>query len=146
MGLSVQQMQLEPDVAAHAEALKRAVPGVVFISGRRTLTEQSRAMAQNCAVKRSYIADVYAESPVKEALVAWLHAHPAATSVDALTAGFISVLQKFTPAQLAHLSKHMGGRAFDVHPHSCTVEQIEALHPVQFFTREANLEIWHVGF
>jgi hypothetical protein len=143
---AIDKLNLEPAVAQKALQLKHEAPGVVFTSGRRSVTDQARAMAQNVAKRRDFIQKTYVPSPGIHQLQQWVNSHPEATTVSEIAAGLEHVMNGLPQEQLLHISKHLTGHAFDVKPHSCTVSQIEALHPAKFLQHEAGLERWHVQF
>jgi hypothetical protein len=143
---AIDALDLAPDVARKAAALKRACPQVVFTSGRRTIAQQAHAMAVNTQVKRSWIRDTYAHSAASVKLQAWVDAHPGAVTVDAIAAGLERVMRTLPLAELVHLSRHLTGRAFDVQPHSCPVAAIQVLSPALFLQNEGHLVRWHVQF
>ncbi len=99
-----------------AAALVEACPWVMFTSGRRTVLEQARAMAENTVKRRDWIALTYLPTPVSLSLSAWVSAHPGAITVNALISGFLPIMRRFSNEELGKLSKHLIGRAFDVQP------------------------------
>ena len=145
--MTVEELNLEPDVEAKARELKQRASSVVFTSGRRTVEAQCSAMAQNTIqAGRGWIRATYASSEPREALIGWMHAHPEADTREELAKGFAGVLRQFTPAELSHLSKHLGGRAFDVQPRSCKIADLRALRPRKLIQSEGGLVRWHVDF
>jgi hypothetical protein len=149
---SVELLDLEPIARAGAERLLRLHPQLRFTSGRRTVEAQARAMASNVALgNRTWVVDTYRDSEPARALQAFVDAHPAIRGKRALTEGFLSVLSRFTPEELAHLSRHLGGLAFDIQPTRINAEAIKrdirelpGLH--LFLDREGGLVRWHVQF
>jgi hypothetical protein len=145
MSLTIAQLDLEPDVKVKAEELASKAPGVVFTSGRRTISQQANAMAQNVVQNRRYVQETYRASKLRDALQRWVDAHPTATEAG-IANGFFHILTAWSPADLRHLSAHLTGRAFDIEPHSAPAAEVVALSPRQFLTSEAGLPRWHVGF
>ena len=144
--MTIEQLDLAPEVEAKARELQQAAPGVVFLSGRRTLEAQARAMSQNTVLNRQYIRETYTSSALVRALQRWVDTHPEARSEAEIAAGLLRLMKAMPEGVVQGLSKHLTGRAFDVQPHSCTVEAIEALEPHKFLQREANLVRWHVSW
>ena len=144
---AIDVLELAPDVAQKALALKAACPQVLFTSGRRSIPQQARAMARNSLGRPQYIAQTYADCAAKRALVAWLEAHPHVRTLPQLAAGFEQVMRAQPATELVHLSLHLIGRAFDVKPGSATLPAIQALAPSRFLTNEAGLtRCWHIQF
>ena len=146
----IRALQLEDDVEAAAVALKEEQPSVIFISGRRTVHEQARAMASNIVAsrRRRWIEETY---PAGAKLQQWVDRHPAATTVPALAAGLEGVLNAMSERERFAISKHFNGRAFDVRPPTHNAAAIEAsIRGLAGFrkllTREGGLVRWHVQF
>jgi hypothetical protein len=89
--------------------------GSSFTSGRRGIDDQARADAQCVVESRSFIANTYAPSPVRDAMVAVCDANPTA---DAATLGplFATCLGQFSDDDLSHFSLHLSGNAVDAAP------------------------------
>src|SRR5437899_711261 len=147
----IERLDLSPAAKRGALALREAHPELRFVSGRRTITRQARAMARNIveSADRSWIANVYvAATPLQS----WVDEHPQADTVEALTAGLEATLVAMTPADQARVSKHLSGDAFDLRPvHGETEAAIRAtIHglpgPVKFIDGEGGLDRWHVQF
>ncbi len=147
----IERLDLSPVAKRGALALHAAHPEVRFVSGRRTLTRQARAMARNILESgdRHWIANVYvAAAPLQD----WVEEHADAVTVDALAAGLESTLLTMSPADRARVSKHLSGDAFDLRPvHGeseaavrRTINSLPGL--VKFLDREGGLERWHVQF
>jgi hypothetical protein len=145
MGMTIMDMNLEPDVADKARQLEMLAANVVFTSGRRTIQSQASAMAANETESPGYIKATYAESDAKEALLAWLANNPGSDQTT-MTQGFIDVLNGLTPDQQVKISRHLTGRAFDIQPGSATEDQVNSLNPQLFLTTEGGLSRWHVQF
>src|SRR5947209_19090308 len=58
-GLSIEHLNLEPDVAGKARDLQHQAPGVRFTSGRRDIAQQAHAMAGHVVHNRRWIAETY---------------------------------------------------------------------------------------
>jgi hypothetical protein len=147
----IERLDLSPAARRGALALHAAHPEVRFVSGRRTLARQARAMARNIVESgdRRWIENVYvAAAPLQ----AWVDAHPEAMTVDALAVGLEGTLNAMSPADQARVSKHLSGDAFDLRPvHGETEAAIRATINglpglVKFIDREGRLERWHVQF
>src|SRR5262245_10484235 len=89
---AIERLNLLDAARAAAYALKALFPTVQFTSGRRTLADQARAMAQNVAVKRNYIIGTYKPGRACSACQAWVDANPAVTTVVDITAGLLDTL------------------------------------------------------
>src|SRR2546428_9470293 len=109
----IERLDLSPAAKRGALALHDAHPELRFVSGRRTLARQARAMARNIieSADRKWIAHVYlAATPLQ----AWVDAHPEATSAEAIAAGLEETLVAMSAADQARVSKHLSGDAFDL--------------------------------
>lgn len=138
-----------------AQDLLKAHPDVVFTSGRRTISEQARAMASNVAKGgRGWIASTYKHSDVSQAAQAWVDAHPTAVTPAQLEVGLLSVFRRFTNHELCALSKHLSGEAFDVQPMPGlagglvlqSLRRIVAAYGGKLIEREGGLVVWHAQF
>jgi len=149
--MTLGELGLDFDTHAVAAALVEACPWVNFTSGRRTVIEQARAMAENTVKRRDWISLTYLPSPVSSALSAWVLATPEAKSVNALLSGFLPIMRKFSPEDLGKLSRHLDGRAFDVEPQQgrpgekiCGFLRAAAQsRNGKFLEREGGIQIWH---
>jgi hypothetical protein len=136
-----------------AYRLQEQFPAIVFTSGRRTPTDQARAMAQNIVKsgRRTWIADTYKVTPVSLACQRWINGNPAARTAPQIEAGLLAVFAMIGDDELLKLSQHFSGRAFDILPQCVPLEElqpaIEALPGFEkFLTREGGLIRWHVQF
>ena len=147
----IERLDLSPAAERGALLLREAHPELRFVSGRRSLARQGRAMARNIveSADRRWIENVYvAAGPLQ----AWVDDHPEATDVEALAAGLLATLEAMSPAEQALVSKHLSGDAFDLRPvHGDaeaaireTIGRLPGL--VKFIDREGGLERWHVQF
>lgn len=144
-------LDLTPEAEAVARNLQeRFGEMVVFSSGRRGRVEQARAMAHNVVRGgRQWIAATYRPSAPSLALQKWVDMHPAVTDVSRLTSGFAAVLARFGAAELATLSKHFTGDAFDLEPvpepSGAVLHAYLSTHPgIRFLDHEGGLVRWHV--
>ena len=147
----IERLDFAPAAKRAALLLHEAHPEVHFVSGRRTLARQARAMARNIveSTDRKWIEKVYlAAAPLQ----AWVNDHPEATTVDVLAAGLDETLRGMSPAEQTRVSKHLSGDAFDLRPvrgeaEAAIREAIRGLPGlVKFIDREGGLERWHVQF
>lgn len=146
--LTLDALDLAENALGAATALKKAQPGVVFTSGRRTVAEQADAMAGNIVANRQWIAQTYAASAERDALQAWVDTHPAATVRKDIAAGLSGILSGWSDAKRVRLSRHFAGLAFDVRPGDEAIKTaIKALpNLVKFLDGEGGLTIWHAEF
>jgi hypothetical protein len=99
-GKSIDSLDLAPHARAGAQSLSNQFgTDIVFTSGRRTVSDQCRAMAQNIVKtgNHQWIRDTYKNG---QELQAWVDDHPHATSVDDLKAGLESVMSGWDDAKL----------------------------------------------
>jgi hypothetical protein len=146
----IESLNLLAVARAAAYALKEQFPNVKFTSGRRSLADQARAMAQNVAIKRNWIRDTYRPGAACSACQAWVEANPAATSAAAIAAGLQATLTALPANDAMALSLHLTGRAFDILPAGDAAPIHAALRAmpgyVQFLEREGGLVRWHAEF
>ena len=139
---------LRGDALDVMRAMLALFPGVQVTSGKRSLEEQAAAMAANESIKRGWIAATYVDSTAKRACVDWCREHPKATR-KALQSGLLSVLRGLLPSELASLSLHLSGDAFDVHPDKARPEIAKWLFAEsvarggKFIENEGGLWRWH---
>lgn len=151
MSFRIEDLGLTPEMEAVArDVAERFGSIVVFLSGRRTRSAQARAMATN-VVKggRRWIAATYRASGPSLALQTWVDQHPSITDVSRLTAGFAGVLARFSDSELAALSRHMTGEAFDLqpvpNPAGAVLHAYLSTHPgLRFLDTEGGLVRWHI--
>jgi hypothetical protein len=159
-GAAIAVSDVDPDIEAlklrgaarkAAYALKKAHPAVKFTSGRRNTEDQARAMASNVVLNRNWIEETYASSAVSRACQRWVDKHPDKKTKEDIQAGLLSVLNDATDAQLALLSKHLSGDAFDVQPVETdadaikkTIRRLKGLD--RFLEKEGGLIRWHAQF
>ena len=149
---NIEALQLRETARQAAYALKQSHPRVIFTSGRRDKARQCHAMAENVAQPqhRNYIRNTYAPNVASAACQQWVDAHPEAITVDQIAAGLVGVLDGLSDNDVAHLSRHLSGDAFDVQPVLPDVDgimvTIRNLPGVRFLEREDGLERWHAEF
>jgi hypothetical protein len=133
-----------------AYALRAKFPTVRFTSGRRTLADQARAMAQNIVAQRDYIKATYAPGRAASACQAWVDANPTATTAVTIALGLQATLDALPPNDAYALSLHLTGRAFDILPDGNVAPIRAALKAmpgfVQFLEKEGKLTRWHAEF
>ena len=147
----IEALDLRGNARKGAYALKKAHPAVKFTSGRRDKASQASAMASNVVKKRTWIEGTYVPTSVSKACQKWVDDNPDKTTKEEISAGLLSVLNEFTDAQLAVLSKHLSGDAFDVQPVETdadaiktTIRGLDKLH--KFLEKEDGLVRWHAQF
>lgn len=147
----IEALNLRGAARKGAYALKKAHPAVKFTSGRRNKEDQARAMASNVVLNRKWIEETYAASTVSRACQRWVDKNPDKTTKADIQAGLLSVLDAATDAQLALLSKHLSGDAFDVQPVVTdadaikrTIRRLKGLD--RFLEKEGGLVRWHAQF
>jgi hypothetical protein len=133
-------LDLQSDVADAAHALKTAIPAVHFTSGRRTLEEDSSAVAGNIVANRHYV-DIFVNSRPKRLIKAWVDAHPTATKEE-ITGAIVKILEPMNETERSYWSLHVAGRAFDVSPSSCTLADVRKVFP-NALGEDTH---WHVQF
>ncbi|MDB5677368.1 hypothetical protein [Sphingomonas bacterium] len=150
--MGVEELNLIEPALSGARHLKAQFPHIIFTSGARSVVDQARAMAQNIAQDRHGYLRVYKARAEANELQAWVDAHPAATSVAAIQAGLLSVMNAWPAARQMKLSSHLGGLAFDVQPlpdgpaATAIKAAIRALPHCTFLEREGKLTRWHAQF
>jgi len=147
----VEALNLSDTAKKAAYELKQKCPDVVFTSGRRDKDGQASAMASNVVLNRTWIKETYAESNASKACQNWVDEHKEKKTKDEIAAGLKEVLDGLTDAQLAGLSKHLSGDAFDVQPVEKDADKIkktiQGLSGLsKFLTSEGGLVRWHAQF
>lgn len=148
---AIEALGLRGSAKKGAYALKKAHPSVTFTSGLRDRADQARAMASNVISNRKWIEETYSSTTVSKACQQWVDDNEEATTKDAIAEGLLAVLEKYTNEQLAVLSKHLSGDAFDVQPVETdadaikkTIRGLEGLG--KFLEKEGGLVRWHAQF
>ena len=159
-GANTVAVELDPEIEAldlaltakiAAYALKQAHPSVMFTSGRRNKRDQARAMSENVILNRNWIEQTYARTLASDNCQRWVDDNPDKTTQQEIEAGLASVIDALPDAELARLSKHLSGDAFDVQPVIEDAEKIKAtirsLPGLKvFLDMEGGLVRWHAQF
>jgi hypothetical protein len=147
----IEALDLSETARKGAYGLKKKHPAVIFTSGRRNKDEQANAMASNVVQKRNWIKETYIQSAARDACQRWVDDNKDKKTKDEIGAGLKDVLNGLTDAQLALLSKHLSGDAFDVQPVDRdaaeikkTIRSLAGLS--RFLDKEGGLLRWHVQF
>ena len=147
----IEVLKLSETAKAAAYALKKAHPSVVFTSGFRTKEDQARAMAGNVVSNRSWIKDTYIQSTARDKCQKWVDDHKDKKTKDEIAVGLESVMDDLTATELARLSKHLSGDAFDVQPVEKDADEIKKTIKslpglTKFLDKEGGLVRWHAQF
>jgi hypothetical protein len=147
----IEALDLRGDAKAGAYTLKKAHPSVKFTSGRRDKADQARAMASNVIHNRKWIAETYASTKASKACQKWVDDNEKITTQDEIAKGLLGVLNGFSDDQLALLSRHLSGDAFDVQPVETDADAIKkTIRGLQgldkFLEKEGGLVRWHAQF
>lgn len=143
--IPVGELNLAEPANTIARYLAWTFPEVIFTSGRRMLSDQAHAMAENIRLNRNWIQQTYV--PSHASLACQSYVDDATTGGD-IAAGLLAVLAQFSDVELAKLSKHLSGEAFDIMPVNDPV-LIGWLHARaaavggKFLTREGGLARFH---
>ena len=148
---AIEALNLRGAARRAAYALKKAHPSVKFTSGRRGKEDQARAMASNVVSNRKWIGETYRATPISAACQKWVDANPGKKTQAEIAEGLVSVMAATTDAELAKLSKHLSGDAFDVQPVEKDAEAIKktirGLDGLEkFLDKEGGLVRWHAQF
>jgi len=146
----IESLGLKETAKDAAYALRAMYPQLEFTSGLRSRSQQASAMAGNVATNRSWIDATYAYAKRSE-LQAWVDAHPEKTSRQDIAAGLATVLNTWSDADIARLSLHTVGRAFDVQPVTEKADEIKQFIQTlpgitKFLDKEGGKTIWHAEF
>ena len=101
--MKAEDLNIIGDALEVARDLQTSFPSVIFTSGRRSLEDQARAMAQNVVANRKWITQTYVASVAARALQNWVDAQRF-ISAASCEAGFISVLSQLCDADLDELT------------------------------------------
>jgi hypothetical protein len=153
----IEELQLSGIAKKAAYKLKQKHPSVIFTSGRRDKHAQASAMASNVVFNREWIKETYKKTAARDACQKWVDSHPAETTRKGIAAGLAGVLDNLPDAQLAQLSKHLSGDAFDVQPVKQDAEAIKKTIDTlvkkygrkgigKFLSKEGGLVRWHAQF
>lgn len=147
----IEALNLRGNARTAAYALKRAHPSVKFTSGRRDKADQARAMASNVVSNRKWIAETYRLTPVSQACQKWVDDNPLKKTQAEIAEGLLSVFNAVSEVELAKISKHLSGDAFDVQPVDAggdaikqTIRGLPGLE--KFLDKEGGLVRWHAQF
>lgn len=151
MDAAIEALSLATTARAGAYALKSAHPGVVFTSGRRGKADQARAMSGNVVANRQWIAETYAQSPLRKSCQQWVDSHPEKKTAPEIADGLMSVFDGAADADLGKFSKHLSGEAFDVQPVDKDADEIKKTIRglpglSKFLDTEGGLVRWHAQF
>jgi hypothetical protein len=147
----IEALDLAPTAKKGAYALKKVHPSVIFTSGRRNKRDQARAMSENVVLNRKWIEQTYAKTTASDRCQRWVDDNPDKTTQQEVEAGLASVIDALPDGELARLSKHLSGDAFDVQPVTEDAEKIKAtirsLPGLKvFLDMEGGLIRWHAQF
>ena len=148
----IEALNLRGKARTGAYALKKEHPSVSFTSGRRDKDEQARVMAANIVKdnNRNWIKDTYKPSTIRDACQKWVDDNTDKTTKDDIAAGLLSVFNAHTDDQVARISKHLSGDAFDVQPVETDADaikkSIQDLDGCEFMEKEGGLVRWHAQF
>jgi hypothetical protein len=147
----IEALDLTETARKAAYALKKKHPTVKFTSGRRDKDDQARAMAQNVVLNPKWIEETYAKSKASQACQKWVNDNTDKKTAAEVEAGLLGVLNGLTDSELAQLSKHLSGEAFDVQPVDndpgkikTTIQGLPGLK--KFLDKEGGLVRWHAQF
>ena len=146
--MTIEEMDLEPVAKKAATMLLEKHPQIKFTSGRRTITQQAHAMANNVVKNRKWIGQTYIAAAK---LQKWVDANPQAKTIAAITAGLEKSMKEMPEKDLLKISRHLTGKAFDVKPVTtnakaikATIQSLPGLH--KFLEKEGGLIRWHAQF
>ena len=147
----IDALNLTGNAKKGAYALKKKHPAVTFTSGKRGKEDQARAMAGNVVENRKWIEETYVETDIRKKLQKWVDDNEDKKTKDEIKEGLLTILNDATDAQLATLSKHLSGEAFDVQPVETDAEEIKTtirgLDKLdKFLEKEGGLVRWHAQF
>lgn len=148
----IDALNLAPVARAAAIALRGKHPGVKFTSGRRGVSDQARAMSQNVAKNRQWIAQTYVSTAESRSLQAEVDKLGPRATADAIEHALVAVMSKWSDKQKGAVSKHFSGEAFDVQPVpgkegdaiKASIRKLPGL--VKFLETEGGLIRWHAQF
>lgn len=146
----IKALNLQPVAEQAARILKQKRPQIVFTSGRRTVEQQAHAMASNIVSlhDRQFIGKTYLAGAKLQQFV---DQHPELVTLDQLTQGLTEALKAMPEDQLLKISRHLTGRAFDIHPvqddADAIKKDIRALPGLnKFLDSEGGHLRWHAQF
>ncbi|MDR3773058.1 MAG: hypothetical protein P4L26_06900 [Terracidiphilus sp.] len=147
----IEALDLSATAKKAAYELKRQYPAITFTSGRRDKAEQASAMASNVVQNRTWIQETYSQSAASKACQKWVDDNKDKKKQAEIADGLKGVLDGLTDAELAQLSKHLSGDAFDVQPVDKDADGIKkAIRALpglgKFLEKEGGLVRWHAQF
>jgi len=151
MDEKIEALKLRGWAKRGAYTLKGKHPQIEFTSGRRDRGAQARAMASNVVKNRKWIEGTYTDTPARDRCQGWIDAHPEAVTQTDIQIGLLAVVNVLTDNELATLSRHISGDAFDVQPVvenadaiKADIRELEGLN--KFLEKESGLMRWHAQF
>lgn len=156
MSLTIDQLNLAPNARKGAIWAKQRHPTLVFTSGRRDVRDQARVMAQNCVrYGREWLWETYKQTRIIRTLSRWLDQHPDAVAAPQIAEGFYEALLAHHAGELATLSRHLTGDAWDAQwpgeEGDAIAKDIEMNMPAEYFlekiiTQEGRHRVIHCQF
>lgn len=148
----IDALKLAPVARAAAIRLREQFPSVKFTSGRRAVADQARAMSQNVAKNRKWIAETYVSTPESRELQAEVDKLGPHATAETIAHVLGALMEDWTDAQKGRVSKHFSGEAFDVQPVpgskgeaiKAAIRKLPGL--VKFLEAEGGLVRWHAQF
>jgi len=148
----IDALNLAPVARAAAIRLREQFPSVKFTSGRRAVADQARAMSQNVAKNRKWIAETYVSTPESRELQAEVDKLGPHATAETIAHVLGALMEDWTDAQKGRVSKHFSGEAFDVQPVpgskgeaiKAAIRKLPGL--VKFLEAEGGLVRWHAQF
>jgi len=148
----IDALKLAPAARAAAIQLREQFPSVKFTSGRRAVADQARAMSQNVAKNRKWIAQTYISTPESRELQAEVDKLGPHATAETIAHVLGALMEDWTDAQKGRVSKHFSGEAFDVQPVpgskgeaiKSAIRKLPGL--VKFLETEGGLIRWHAQF
>lgn len=151
--LSIEELHLQGLALQAALMLKERFQNIIFTSGKRTKSDQCRAMASNIisSGNRQWISDTYAVSTISTALQHWINENSQVVDIEGITNGLLSIMNTFDDTEVSRISKHLTGEAFDIQPVTQDAEEIKEFVRnlpglTKFLEREGGLVRWHAQF
>jgi hypothetical protein len=148
---AIEALDLSETAKKAAYELQKKHPSVSFTSGRRDKQEQASAMAGNVVLNRNWIKETYAKSAARDACQKWVDKNKDKETKNEIATGLKGVLDGLSDPQLAQLSKHLSGDAFDVQPVEKDADEIKKTIKglpglSKFLEEEGGLVRWHAQF
>lgn len=148
----IDALNLAPVARAAAIRLREQFPSVKFTSGRRAVADQARAMSQNVAKNRKWIAQTYVSTPESRELQAEVDKLGPHATAETIAHVLAALMEDWTDAQKGRVSKHFSGEAFDVQPVpgkkgdaiKASIRKLPGL--TKFLETEGGLIRWHAQF